>query len=308
MCLCVHSLGCSMSLYSKRNTVPPSRLDYGVPGKVRNRIVAIFDHFLHRNTKPVFFRELKGLLLREYGALKCETDMDGDAVGNDEHQVVSHFRGCNHVEALDFVEACFRTRYHIGGNCAVDEIRRVFREEGIGYDLTTYRGPELTQSEVSIGPATDEDLLPKIIRHDNQLAHEQVIVPALQLLTHPKLRVANSEMLRAHQALRHGNFEEAITLAGSTFESVLKTICREKGWTYNEKDACGTLVDTCIKNGLCPGFYGTLLKAVCTLRNNLSSAHGRGPGPRNPPSRGQADHVVHVVSANLLLLADSSGL
>lgn len=69
---------------------------------------------------------------------------------------------------------------------------------------------------------------------------------SLSLLAHPDLRVANSEILNAYSAFRAGRFEDAITSCASSFESVLKTICDKKGWSYDvNKDGCSKLVEIC---------------------------------------------------------------
>ena len=50
-------------------------------------------------------------------------------------------------------------------------------------------------------------------------------------------------MIRAHEAMRSGNYDDAITLAGAAFESVLKTICDIKSWAYDkDRDTCRRFV------------------------------------------------------------------
>ncbi len=150
---------------------------------------------------------------------------------------------------------------------------------------------------------------PRVIRRDEHLVHEEVIAPALALLTHSKFRVANAEMLKAHAALRTGNFEDAITLCGSAFESVLKTICNVKKWHYDpDRDTCAKLVSLCRENDLFPPFYVPILEAVGTVRNKLGDAHGRGPTQQRTVTQKQADHMVHMTSAHIILLCKLAGL
>jgi hypothetical protein len=51
--------------------------------------------------------------------------------------------------------------------------------------------------------------------------------------------------------LKNGDYAAAITLAGSAFESLLKTICNENGWNYDsQKDTCSKLVGHCKERGV----------------------------------------------------------
>src|SRR5579871_6060283 len=92
--------------------------------------------------------------------------------------------------------------------------------------------------------------------------------------------------------MREGDYAEASTWCNSAFESVLKTICDLKGWAYNPKDACAALLDTCRSNGLFWPFYTETLKGIGTIRNNLGSAHGRGPAPKYKAGREHASHMI----------------
>ena len=150
---------------------------------------------------------------------------------------------------------------------------------------------------------------PRIIRRDEHLAHQEIIEPVLKLLTNSKLRVANAEMLKAHAALRVGDYEDAITLCGSAFESVLKTICGIKKWAYDaDRDTCAKLIRICRDHGLFEPFYAPVFEAVGTVRNKLGDAHGRGPKSQHTATKEYADHLVHMTSAHLLLLAKLAGL
>ena len=116
-------------------------------------------------------------------------------------------------------------------------------------------------------------------------------------------------MIRAHKAIRFGNYDEAITLAGAAFESVLKTICDITGWVYDkDRDTCRRLIKICQKNGLFPAFYSASFESVCTVRNRLGDAHGGGPVRSNTAQLEHAEHLVHLTSTNMLLLAKLAGL
>jgi len=150
---------------------------------------------------------------------------------------------------------------------------------------------------------------PRVILRDQQAVHQDVIQPALELLSDKSLEVANSEMLKAHIALRRGDFEDAITLSSSSFESLLKTICKIKKWPFDpDSDTCSKLVSICRSHGLFPSFYSPSLEAVGTVRNKLGDAHGRGPTPGNAVCQEHAEHMVHLTSVHMLFIAKLAGL
>lgn len=294
------------ALYSKRKAKPPTELRYDVPLKSRQRIFAVVWHEVDGALEPAFCKALYGLLLREYGELAAP----GSEVWEDRsHPVVEHFCYCSDEQALDFIEACFRTNHWVGGQKSVDEINRAFREGGIGYELTAYRGPEMSRGEMRFGPTIPDDQLPQVIRRDHEVLHDEIVKPALQLLSNPKLAVANSEMLKALSDHRAGRDDDAITACNSAFESVLKTICDEKGWAYDaDKDACAKLVEICYKEGLFPSFYVDLFKRVGTIRSRLGDAHGRGPVPLHDVEPAHAAHLLHTTCAHIILLCKLAGL
>lgn len=295
-----------MSLFSQRNTPPPSQLSYDVPDKVRRRVAAIVEQSTGHDSQQRFFRELEDLLLREYGSL-CEAG--NNAACRNKVRVIEHFLACSDEYALDFIEACFRPEIYALGPKGVDEINRVFREEGIGYELSKFIGGSDVPGWREFGGPTGKKQYPRIIRIDNQYVHANVVTPALELLNNPVLAVANREMLKAHSDHRSGQHEDAITACGSAFESVLKTICDQKEWPYDtDKDTCANLVEICRAKGLFPRFYTKLFENVGTVRNNLGDAHGRGPAPTHTVEAANAEHMLHMTAANVVLLCKLAGL
>lgn len=295
------------SFFSQRNPPPPSQLRYDVPETVRDRVLAILDHHIGaERSMRAFLTAMEDLLCRQYGQLRASSYR---AARRSDIPVVEHFHYCSDAEALDFIEACFQLSVQCGGQKAVDEINAAFRQEGVGYELTKFLGPATPKGSVIIGKQIAPDQLPRIVRVDEQRAHTEMVAPALSLLTNPVLAVANGEMLKAFSDHRAGRHEDAITACGSAFESVLKTICDQKSWTYDrDKDTCSTLVDICYKNGLFPSFYVELFKRVGTVRNKLGDAHGRGPVPQHDVEGAHAEHMLHMTCAHIILLCRSAGL
>ena len=293
-----------MTLYSQRHTPPPTHVRYSVSEKARRRILYIIQDILTQDNIGLFLDEMERVLLREYGALN---QTFYHAAIQSDTSVFEHFLCCEDERVLDFIEACFRLSVQVGGQRIVDEINRVFRQEGIGYQLTRFRAPTKPRGAIRIGKRIAKTQLPRIIRVDHQMTHQEIIAPALNLLSNPIFEVANSEMLDAHSHHRGGRHEDAITACVSAFESVLKTICDNKNWAYCAKDTCAALVDVCHRNELFPSFYVDVFKRAGTIRNKLSDAHGRGPVRKHEVEPAHAEHMLHMVSTHIILLCRLAG-
>ena len=299
-------------LFTKRNVPPPGRLRYDIPPEVRSRLLATFRDLcdMAEGGFQKLLYDVGQVLFKAYGHL-CQPGYEAARVSED--PAIQHFFSCQDDYALDFIEACFQQQTYSGGQQGVDQVNDVFREHGIGYELTPWTPQKVEKELVTrVGTKTYTDIeidYPRIVRIDSQLAHREIIEPALQLLTDSRLRVANAEMLNALSALRAGEHDNAITLACSAFESLLKTVCALKGWAYDaQRDTCSRLVEICRDSGLFPPFYAPAFTAVGTVRNKIGSAHGRGPAPAHAASQEHAEHMIRMTSAHMLLIAKSAGM
>jgi hypothetical protein len=227
--------------------------------------------------------------------------------------VIEHFYSCDYAHAIDFIEACFQQSPYTGRQEGVDDINGIFCEHGIGYELTPYVEHEVEKTVEGRFRKRKKKYIytdyPQVILVDSQLAHQEIIKPALHLLSDSRLRVANKEMLDAFRSLRSRQWDGTITSCCSAFESLLKTICELKGWAYDpNRDTCSRLVAICADNNLFPAFYAPLFQAVGTIRNKLGDAHGRGPEPSHSVDQFHAEHMVRITAAHMLLIADLAGL
>ena len=298
-------------LFTKRDAPPPDRLRYDIPEQVRTRIIAVFkDHVDSQHGFGGLLRDVGDMLFKEYGGLFQSSYA---AARRSDNPVIEHFYCCDDAHALDFIEACFQQWPYRGGQDGVDELNNIFREHGIGYELTPYVEHEVEREEEGRFGKRKQKYIetdyPRVILVDSQLAQREIIEPTLHLLTDSRLRVANAEMLTAHLALRGGEWEDAITSCCSAFESLLKTICDLNGWSYDpNRDTCSRLVVICRDGGLFPPFYAPMFEAVGTVRNRLGDAHGRGPTPMHTVSQEHAEHMVRMTSTHMLLIAKLAGL
>lgn len=314
--------------FSKRKiTSEPETYKQSFPDHVRTRLLLVFQHiaesgYASQGTFHELLEDVKNRLLREYGSLYRSAYQ---ATRRSENPAIEHFLSCPDELVLDFIQACFRSRHYAGKQAGVNEINRVLREEGLGYEFSSYvehvvdHPPERNGLEglASIPPFMlrsrnakfIETTYPEVIERQSEYLHDQVIRPCLAVLADSIFKVANSEMLKAHEHVRKGNLDDALTCCGAAYESVLKTICDKKRWVYNpSKDSCGALVDICAKEGLFPGFYVDAMKAPGIIRNKLSSAHGRGPSPEHGLLIEHVDHMLQLTSANVVLLVKLAGL
>jgi hypothetical protein len=294
-------------LFSKRHTPPPEQYRYDLPEDIRWRIVhsieQLNEDFGGRFDIDRMLQEVGERILREYGGLLRPSY---DAARVSDHAVVQHFFSCDERMALDFIEMCFQVWGNCGRQKGVDAINEVFRDAAIGYELTPFVEIQTNKPGKLYGRLCGtivEYQYPKIVMKNEQLSHEATVRPCLELLADPRFRTANTEMLKAHDDYRKGEYADAITSCGSAFESVLKTICDHHGWTYDpDKDTCSKLVGICRDNGLFPPFYAPIFEATGTIRNKLGDAHGRGPTPVYVVGKEHVDHMIQMTSAHIILL------
>lgn len=297
------------SLYSRTASRQPDAFRYDVPEQIRWRILHTLKGLSERWPTSFHLDEMLGevgeSLLKEYGGL-YRPAYDAACLHND--PVLNHFLCGPDKMALDFIELCFRTRGGCGRQDGVEAINAVFHEEAIGFELTAWREIETVEpvnlfGRVMGGGKSFRIEYPRIIKKDEQFTHSEIVRPCLTALGHPKLETANAEMLTALGKYRDGEYADALTSCGSSFESVLKTICQHFGWPFDaDKDTCSKLVSICRDNGLFPPFYAPIFEATGTIRNKLGDAHGRGPSPLYTVGKAHVDHMIQMTAAHIVLL------
>ena len=288
-------------------------LRYGIPDEVRYRILLVLDDAVVNASGDfeLFLSQVGRLLLKRYGVLAQSGYI---AARRSQNPVVEHFACCDEQQFFYLLELCFQQDVLAGKQNAVDEINQILRQTGIGYYLTPFVERE-KETEAWIVPGwkqkgiAKEYEYPKAVRSADVLIQQAITEPTLTLLSDARLKVSNSEMLQAQQALRAGEYDNAITLSASAFESLLKTICDIRSWDYNkDRDTCSTLIGICRKNGLFPPFYTSSFELIGTIRNKLGDAHGRGPVRTNLTLLEHAEHMINLTSTNMLFLARLAGL
>jgi hypothetical protein len=169
----------------------------------------------------------------------------------------------------------------------IAELNHNFREHGIGYqfDCSTQR----------------------LIPINAPLIDEQAVRPALALLLHADFATANKEFMEAWDDFKKSDFDDCLTKCCSCFESVMKIICTKKGWAFDPKDTAGPLIKNIVTSTGMDSFFEQPLLLIATMRNRLSSSHGAGTTPKNPPEH-IARYALNATASAILLLVEAAGV
>lgn len=171
---------------------------------------------------------------------------------------------------------------------AIAEANARFHEAGIGYQYVSG----------------------DVVRVDSELIHSEVVLPALVLLHDKKFAAAEKEYLEAHEAYRHGRFEDCIVSCGKAFESVFKVIGGERGWQIKETDPASRLIQAAVDAGFLANYSqaslnnlkGLMESSTPTVRNKVGG-HGAGAAPRQVPGH-LAAFQLHQTAAVIRFLAE----
>ncbi len=246
-----------------------------------------------RNT----IKEINKILCREYGLFK----LAGKHVEGFDELANFFLQTEDHEKALDVIEITFRfidnsirsNPYYynrkLNADSLIEELNQRFKESGVGFQ---YESGEL-------------------MRVDSQFVHSEAVKPVLSLLKAKSYHSVNEEFLSAHEHYRHGRYEESTTDCLKSIESLLKTICTKRGWTYDQKDTAKKLIAIVLNNDLIPSFMQNQLNVMQTLlesgvpavRNKLAG-HGQGPTRRIMPDF-VASYVLHLTATTILFLANA---
>jgi len=169
---------------------------------------------------------------------------------------------------------------------AIEELNHRFREHGIGYEYV------------------DGEL----VRIDSQLAHAEIVKPALSLLNEQGFEGAEEEFLKGFEHYRQGRNKEAIAEALKAFESTMKSICGLRKWTVPANATAIPLIKTVIENGLVPkefecefaGLRSAMESGLPALANR-HARHGQGAVPTTIPDHFAA-YALHLCASNIVFL------
>jgi hypothetical protein len=290
-------------VFSKRDETLPDVYKYDeLPLKFRNQVNWIWNKSVLRlvtdsaNTNP--------LLLKLHEIVASEHGLDWPFMGNTElrFSITETVRDNPDVGlVLDIIECSMRLLpvfAQVGfqplksGEVAnaINALNHRFRENGLGYEYNVDAK--------------------KLIRIDNTVTHQETIRPTLHLLAGPQYQAANDEYLAALEDYKQGDYEDCLIKCGKAFESLLKTICANRGWTpppgRNGKpaDTAAPFVrEIMSKTGLDPSFETTLM-VVAAMRND--EAHGKASPPPPPPPAYKARYALNATASAILLVHEAA--
>lgn len=301
-------------LFSKRQKklrgdVPDVYVYDALPETLSTQIIHIWLDTLGRSNQDYngevekAYSFIVNTLCREYGLFKLPGARDYG--GRDYIEELANFLLLeqNIERTLDAVELSFRVIDRATRNwnylrrqnadeiadLAIDELNGRLREHGVGFQFIDG----------------------EVIRIDSELIHSEVVKPALRLLNKKKYAGAQQEFLKAHEHYRHGNAKEALNECLKAFESLMKSICDTRGWSYNGNATAKNLIQACFDNGLVPTFWqqnftslrSLLESSVPTGRNKLGG-HGQGSTTTTVPDHLVA-YMLHMTASVLVFLSEA---
>jgi len=288
-----------------------------IPESTRNRVL-LWCRDLYSNSRGgftgrgdytgEFWQEVYRRLLLRTGRLQL---FGPDAMG-DPRDALRYVLTCPGEQFLDFLEDIFSVEclFHVNGGDEqiVDELNELLRQDRLPYYVTYFVKETVREDRgrFGAGDVIYTRAFPKVIMKENDVLHENAIVPALTLLQRPHFRAANDEYLAALEDYRKGDIGDCLTKCGSSFESVLKIICSRKGWTYKQTDTAKTLVNIVLSHTSLDTYFEPLLMILATLRNKLSTAHGAGAAVKQP-ARHLAHYALNATASAIVLIAQETG-
>lgn len=256
----------------------------------RNSNIEIFDV-----TKSPWYA-LHNLLAEAYGVPVLK-ELDTYKYNNQYYSIwVSYFLD-NTIpveRCLDMIEVSSRLCYYnyVQGESYViysnihEDINKRFLENGIGYQLE--KG--------------------KIIRVDNNFIHSNTTKKALNLIADSLFNTVNSEYLEAHEHYKNSRFDDALVHAEKAFESCMKIICHNLGYTYNQNSNASKLIGILKQESFIEGYIQdhlnglakTLQSGLPTIRNKLG---GHGAGVLSiTVERETAEYALNLAATNIVYL------
>ena len=295
--------------FRRHRQAPSRRLDT-LPNTFRGRAILYWRDFIapemsHPGYGPdpkVSWHFMRLQLQHLYGKGYLSTSTNASDPTDD---LLDFLSACQTEEFFDFIEQIFKLEGLQSILGKVDDIVDAFNEM-FRVDEMPYKVTKLTWREVAIPGQRDQfydevAALPQIIVVDDDLIHQEAIEPALGALTAPHFRSANEEFRKALKHYRKGEFPDCLTGCGSTLESTLKVLCHRNGWAHKETDTLNPLLDTVVGKTSLDSFFSQPLMLIGTMRNRLSSAHGKGTQTTQVPAH-IAQYAITSTAAAIVLL------
>lgn len=180
----------------------------------------------------------------------------------------------------------------------IEIVFRLMASRGIPQDRLEMHANELNRffQKAAFGWQLKQN---QIIRIDSSHINQEVVEPVLDFLRGDDFRAANEKFWSALKNYRAGDYEHCITDANAAFESVMRVICKQRGW--NSNGTADGLIKTLSKKEFIPNYLQSYFaQGLPPLRHNQGSAHGSLEPVEVPVY--MAGYALHLAATNILFL------
>ena len=290
-----------------------------ISGKVRAQIILFYRDFVNGQLRShyqgdytyPFWEQMHNKLQHLHGRLFLSSLNTTDP-GPD---VFAFLNKCNIDEFFDFIELSFKLdiSWHLmdDENEVVDAVNEILGIDKVPFRLTSMVKVEEKASHAFGGSRQVTSVriaaYPRIVRIEDEITHQEAVKPSLDILAAPHFEAASKEFREALSHYRKGEHEDCLAKCGSAFESVLKVLCKRKGWKHGEHDTTSNLLDVIFANATLEPFFKQTFMLIATMRNRLSSSHGGGSSIRRA-ERHIAQYALTSTAAAIVLLVHEIGV
>jgi AbiJ N-terminal domain 4 len=287
-------------LFSERNTLNETNdvYEYEIaPQRLRIQLSHIFDEYITSlDFSMRFWSLVVHSIKKEFGILELPGRGYKDIV-------MRFFLGGNDQKAIDTIDLIF---YLI--NQSIDSLTKTRNDENRTIVYQLKKAIEEANYRFKQNNFGYEIIDGQLIRIDNQMVHQEVIKPAIQLLFDEGFDTASNEFLQAHEHYRKGEYSDAIVDAGRAFESTMKIICDKKSYSYSQRDTASSLIHKLVTNNLIPSnlqnhfnhLWNTLSCGLPTIRN-ANGGHGQGVQETQVPES-LVNFSINLAASNIVFL------
>ena len=293
----------TFSVFSRRRPPTATSALEEIPTTFRNRLIQLYSEQLSRQPHAGEFSQQ---IIKRLQMLKGDLNFGTPSHGqNSAGQILTrHIHDCSAEELLDLIELSFRVTDLFltdmpsitnSSNEFVNAINILFQIDHLPYRLTpmVYRYGDHNQSGLSVGNITE---YPKAIIYEEELTHNEAVLPALHALADTRFASANSEFREALNDYRDERYGDCIRNCCNSLESAIKAIHKANNWPVYQTATLDKLVESLFDNAPIPQSFKQPMKLVGTTRNRTSTAHGGGNSPKNP-ERGMTRFILTTTAA-----------
>ena len=281
----------TFSVFSRRRPPTATSALEEIPTTFRDGLIQLYSEHLSRQPPAGEFSQQ---IIKRLQMLKGDLNFGTPSYGQSSAgQILArHIHDCYAEELLDLIELAFKVTdlfladmpsIKNSNNEFVNAINVLFQIDHLPYRLTpmVYRYGDHNQSGWSVGNITE---YPEAIIYEEELTHNEAVLPALHALTDPRFASANSELRKALNDYQDGRYGYCIRNCCNSLESTIKAIHKANNWSVDQTATLDKLVESLFDNAPIPQWFKQPMKLVGTTRNrtSTSTAHGGGNRPKNP--------------------------